>query len=144
MALLILPIIVIASRESISRIPLYVKQGAYALGATKWQVIRDYTVPLSLPGIMTGIILAVSRALGETAPLITIGALTYVAFLPDSLMAPFSVLPIQIFNWVSRPQAGFHVNAAAGIVILLSLTIALNGLALIVRDIFQRRVKKYT
>jgi phosphate transport system permease protein len=139
MSLLILPIIIISARESIRRVPSSIKQGALALGATEWQVIRDHILPISFPGILTGVILAISRAIGETAPLITIGALTYVAFLPDSLKSPFTALPIQIFNWVSRPQKGFHENAAAGILVLLVVTLMLNALALYLRDHFQKK-----
>lgn len=139
MSLLILPIIIISARESIRRVPGSIKQGALALGATEWQVIRDHLLPISFPGILTGVILAISRAIGETAPLITIGALTYVAFLPDSISSPFTALPIQIFNWVSRPQQGFHENAAAGILVLLFVTLMFNALALYLRDYFQRK-----
>jgi len=139
MALLILPIIIIAGRESIRRVPSTIKQGALALGATKWQVIKDHILPMSFPGILTGVILAVSRAIGETAPLIMIGALTFVAFLPEGLKSPFTALPIQIFNWVSRPQKGFHENAAAGILVLMAVTVLLNALALYLRDYLQKK-----
>src|SRR5690606_20918693 len=101
----------------------------YALGATKWEVVRDHVLPSALPGIMTGCILAFSRAIGETAPLIALGALTYVAFLPDGLFSPFTALPIQIFNWVSRPQAEFHVSAAAAICVLLAILLTMNFIA---------------
>jgi phosphate transport system permease protein len=139
MALLVLPIIIIASRESMRRVPQTIREAALALGATKWQTIRDHILPMSFPGILTGIILAISRAIGETAPLITIGALTYVAFLPDGLGSPFTALPIQIFNWISRPQKGFHDNAAAGILVLLLVTLLLNALALYFRDHLQKK-----
>ncbi|MDO8303951.1 MAG: phosphate ABC transporter permease PstA, partial [Sedimentisphaerales bacterium] len=139
MALLILPVIIIAARESIRRVPYTIREASYALGATKWQTIRDNVLPIAFPGVLTGVILGVSRAIGETAPLITLGALTYVAFLPDGLKSPFTALPIQIFNWVSRPQKGFHVNAAAAIVVLLVVTLMLNALALYLRDYLQKR-----
>ncbi|MCS6862744.1 MAG: phosphate ABC transporter permease PstA, partial [Abditibacteriales bacterium] len=108
MALLILPVIIIAAREALRTVPMSIREASLALGATRWQTIRRQVLPLALPGILTGVILALSRAIGETAPLITIGALTYIAFLPDSLMSPFTVLPIQAFNWISRPQTEFH------------------------------------
>jgi phosphate transport system permease protein len=121
------------------RVPQTIREAALALGATKWQAVRDHILPMSFPGILTGIILAISRAIGETAPLITIGALTYVAFLPDGLRSPFTALPIQIFNWISRPQKGFHDNAAAAILVLLLVTLLLNALALYFRDHLQKK-----
>lgn len=133
LALLVMPIIVISSREAIRTVPNSIREASLALGATKWQTVFYQVVPAAMPGILTGTILALSRALGETAPLITIGALTFIAFLPDSVLDPFTVLPIQIFNWVSRPQHEFAVNAAAGIVILLSLVLSLNLLAIYLR-----------
>jgi phosphate transport system permease protein len=139
MSLLVLPVIIIASRESMRRVPQTIREAALALGATKWQAVRDHILPMSFPGILTGIILAISRAIGETAPLITIGALTYVAFLPDGLRSPFTALPIQIFNWISRPQKGFHDNAAAAILVLLLVTLLLNALALYFRDHLQKK-----
>ena len=139
LALLVLPTIIIASREAIRTVPNSIKEAAYALGATKWQATKDHVLPLAFPGILTGVILAISRAIGETAPLIMLGALTYVAFLPTGIFSPFSVLPIQIFNWVSRPQKGFIDCAAAGIVMLLFLTLTLNALAIILRNYFQRK-----
>jgi len=139
LALLVLPIVIIASREAIRAVPSTIREAAYALGATQWETTRDHVLPLAFPGILTGIILAVSRAIGETAPLITIGALTYVAFVPDGLLSPFTALPIQIFNWVSRPQAGFHINAAAGIVVLLAVTLLLNALAIFLRNRYQKQ-----
>lgn len=138
LALLVLPVIIIAARESIRRVPQTIREASFALGATKWQTIRDHVLPMAFPGTLTGIILAISRALGETAPLITMGALTYVAFLPDGLMSPFTALPIQIFNWISRPQKGFHENAAAGIIVLLLVTLLLNAFALFLRDRLQK------
>lgn len=145
MALLILPIIIIATREALKAVPDSLRQAGLALGASRWQVIRDHILPLALPGSLTGTILALSRAIGETAPLITIGALTYIAFLPpledpvETLRTPFTVLPIQIFNWVSRPQKGFHENAAAGIVVLLIVLLAMNALAIFLRNRYQKR-----
>ena len=140
MSLLILPVIIIAAREAIRRVPNSVREAAFALGATKWEVIRDQVIPTALPGIMTGCILAFSRAIGETAPLITMGALTYVAFLPDSLFSPFTALPIQAFNWISRPQAAFHENAAAAICILLAVLLLLNIVAVFIRNKFEKKL----
>jgi phosphate transport system permease protein len=134
LALLVLPTIVLVTREALRAVPGSLREAAYALGATKWQAIQTVTLPLALPGIFTGMILAVSRAMGETAPLITIGALTYVPFVPDGVWSPFTVLPIQIFNWVSRPQADFATNAAAAIVVLLAVLLSLNALAIWLRD----------
>ena len=139
LALLVLPIVIIASREAIRAVPGTIREAAYALGASRWQTTKDHVLPLAFPGILTGIILAISRAIGETAPLIMIGALTYVAFVPDTLRSPFTVLPIQIFNWVSRPQPGFHINAAAGIVVLLVITLLLNALAIFLRNRYQKQ-----
>lgn len=140
MALLIQPMIIIASREAIKAIPSSIWEASYALGATRWQTIRHQIMPLAIPGIMTGAVLSFSRAIGETAPLITMGALTYIAFLPDSIFSPFTVLPIQIFNWISRPQKGFLINAAAAIIILLVILILLNSLAIWLRNRFQKRL----
>lgn len=141
LSLLILPIIIIATRESLRAVPNSLRQAGFALGATRWQVIREQVFPLALPGILTGTILALSRAIGETAPLITIGALTYIAFLPDlslkGLQSPFTALPIQIFNWVSRPQAEFQTNAAAGIIVLMVMLLLMNTTAIILRNKFQ-------
>lgn len=139
LSLLILPVIIIASREALRAVPFSIREASYAVGATRWQTIQHQVLPLALPGILTGTILALSRAIGETAPLIMIGALTYVAFLPDNLFSPFTVLPIQIFNWVSRPQPGFHINAAAAICVLLPLLLLMNGLAIWLRNKYQRR-----
>ena len=139
LSLLVLPIVIIASKESIRAVPRTIREAAFALGASRWRVTCDHVLPRAFPGILTGVILSISRAVGETAPLIMIGALTYVAFLPDSLLSPFSVLPIQIFNWVSRPQQGFHTNAAAGIVVLLCVTLLLNLAAVFLRDRFQKK-----
>ena len=139
LALLVLPVIIISTREALRAVPKSLREGSYALGATRWQTIWHQVLPAAFPGILTGLILALSRAIGETAPLITIGALTYVPFLPADLFSPFTVLPIQIFNWVSRPQAAFAENAAAGIVVLLLLLLAMNAVAIVLRDRFQRR-----
>ncbi len=132
--------VIMVSREALRTVPRAYREASLALGATQLQTIYRVVVPTCLPGIFTGIILSLARAIGETAPLITIGALTYVAFLPDSLKSGFTALPIQIFNWVSRPQAGFHVNAAAGIVVLLGLMLLLNGIAIWLRLKLQKRV----
>lgn len=141
MALLVMPLIIISSREALRTVPNSIREASCALGATRWQTIWYQVLPMAFPGILTGSILAFSRAIGEAAPLITIGALTYVAFLPDGLLSPFTALPIQIFNWVSRPQAGFHVNAAAAIIVLLVVLLFLNATAVYLRHRFQRRVQ---
>ncbi len=133
MSLLILPVIIIAAKEAIRAIPNSLRQAAFALGATRWQVVRAHVLPAALPGILTGIILALSRAIGETAPLIMIGALTYVAFLPESPMDEFTALPIQIFNWTARPQETFHELAAGGIIVLLGVLLLMNALAVYIR-----------
>jgi phosphate transport system permease protein len=140
LALLVLPVVILSTREALRAVPMSLREGSYALGATKWQTIRHQVVPVAFPGILTGLILALSRAIGETAPLITIGALTYVPFAPDSVWSPFTVLPIQIFNWVSRPQAEFKANAAAGIIVLLALLLTMNAAAIWLRDRFQKRL----
>ncbi len=139
MALLILPIIIMATREALRTVPGALREGARALGATPWQVVRQVVLPLALPGIMTGSILAVSRAIGEAAPLIVVGALTYIAFLPDGVSSPFTALPIQIFNWVSRPQQSFLTNAAAGIVVLMGTLLLINSFAILLRNKMQKR-----
>ncbi len=139
LALLLLPMVIMASREALRTVPQSLREASYALGADKWRTLRGVVLPMCLPGVLTGVILSLARAIGETAPLITIGALTYVAFLPDSIHSGFTALPIQIFNWVSRPQAGFHVNAAAGIIVLVGLMLLLNGFAIWLRARLQRR-----
>lgn len=139
LALMSMPIIITASREAIRAVPNSIREGALALGATKWQTVRDHILPLALPGILTGTILALSRAIGEAAPLITIGALTFVPFLPKSPLEPFTVLPIQAYNWISRPQPEFHQNAAAALVILLVILLIMNSLAIYLRNRFQQR-----
>lgn len=139
LALLALPVVILSTREALRTVPSSIREGSYALGATKWQTIWHQVLPMALPGVLTGLILALSRSIGETAPLITIGALTYIPFAPDSVWSKFTVLPIQIFNWVSRPQAEFKVNAAAGILVLLALLLSMNAVAIIVRDRYQRQ-----
>jgi phosphate transport system permease protein len=154
LALLILPIVIVATRESIRAVPGSMREAAYALGATKWQTTSDHVLPYSMGGILTGVIIALSRAIGETAPLITIGALTFIAFLPDPpikgefpfisfdwLWSPFSVMPIQMFNWVSRPQHEFHLNAAGTGLVLMVMTLLMNGIAIYFRYRFRRRIK---
>lgn len=140
LALLVLPIVIMSSREALRTVPHSLREACFALGATRWQAIRRVVLPMAMPGILTGAILSLSRAIGETAPLIVVGALTYVTFLPDGINAPFTALPIQIFNWVSRPQAEFLVNAAAGIVVLLATMLALNTIAILLRNRLQKRV----
>ena len=139
LALLALPVVILSTREALRTVPNSIREGSYALGATKWQTIWNQVLPMALPGVLTGLILALSRAIGETAPLITIGALTYIPFAPDTVWSKFTVLPIQVFNWVSRPQAEFKENAAAGILVLLALLLTMNAIAIIVRDRQQRR-----
>jgi len=154
LALLILPVVIVATREAIRSIPAAIREGAYAVGATKWQTTRDHVVPYSLPGIMTGVIIGMARAIGETAPIITIGALTFIAFLPpapvssqfpflniDWLWSPFTVMPIQMFNWTSRPEAAFHHNAAAAGLVLLFMTLSMNALAIYIRYRLRKRIK---
>ncbi|MER3500431.1 MAG: phosphate ABC transporter permease PtsA [Candidatus Fervidibacterota bacterium] len=139
LALMSLPVIIVASREALRAVPNSIREAALALGATKWQTVRDHVLPLALPGIMTGTILALSRAIGEAAPLVTIGALTFVAFLPKSPFDPFTVLPIQAYNWISRPQPEFHHNAAAALIVLLVLLLLMNSLAIYLRNRYQQR-----
>ena len=140
LALLILPIIIVATRESLRAVPDSIRQAGFALGATRTQVVWEQVLPIAFPGILTGTILALSRAIGETAPLITIGALTFISFLPENLQSPFTVLPIQIFNWVSRPQKGFHDNAAAGIIVLMIVLLAMNATAVLLRNKLQKKL----
>lgn len=154
LAFLILPIVIVATREALRTIPEGIREAAYALGSTKWQVVRHHLLPYSVGGTMTGIIIALSRAIGETAPLITIGALTFIAFLPPSpvssqppflsfewLWSPFAVLPIQMFNWVSRPDQDFVVNAAGAGLILIVVTLSLNAVAILIRYRVRKRIK---
>ena len=154
LALLILPVVIVSTREAIRSIPGYVREGAYACGATQWQTVRDHILPYSLPGILTGVIIGLARAIGETAPIITIGALTFIAFLPpapvqetfpfvnmDWLTAPFTVMPIQMFNWTSRPEAAFQHNAAAAGFILVLMTLSMNALAIYIRYRLRKNIK---
>ncbi|MFA4914377.1 MAG: phosphate ABC transporter permease PstA [Burkholderiaceae bacterium] len=154
LALLILPIIIVATRESLRAIPQDIREAAFGLGADQWQTVSIFLLPAARPGILTGAIVGMSRAIGETAPIITIGALTFIAFLPPSpiqasapfisfewLSSPFTVMPIQMFNWVSRPQAGFHVNAAAAGLVLLGMTLLMNGFAIWLRYRLRRRLQ---
>ncbi|MGB5666009.1 MAG: phosphate ABC transporter permease PstA [Maribacter sp.] len=141
LSLLILPIVIVATREAIKAVPSSIKDASFALGASKWQTIWHQILPASGGGILTGVILALSRAVGETAPLIVVGALAYVPFAPENPMDEFSVLPIQIFNWISRPQHGFIENAAAAIIILLLITFIMNGIAVYFRNKWQKKWK---
>lgn len=141
MTVLVLPVIIVASQEAIKAVPNSLRHASYALGGTVTQTVFRVVLPVAMPGILTGTILAVSRAIGETAPLITIGALTYVAFLPTSPFSEFTVLPIQIFNWVSRPQTEFHDIAASGIIVLLGVLLFLNATAIILRNKFRKTVQ---
>jgi phosphate transport system permease protein len=154
LGLLILPVVIVATREAIRTVPSVIREAAYALGATKWQCVSHHVLPYSTAGILTGVIIGMARAIGETAPLITIGALTFIAFLPpvpftgeppaglfDWLLAPFTVLPIQMFNWVSRPQAAFLENAAATGVVIIVMTLAMNAVAIVIRYRYRKRIK---
>ena len=154
LALLILPVVIVATREAIRSIPQGIREGAYALGATQWQVCKDHIIPYSMPGILTGVIIGMARAIGETAPIITIGALTFIAFLPpapvqaeppfvsfDWVMSPFTVMPIQMFNWTSRPEAAFHQNAAAAGFVLVLMTLGMNAIAIWLRYRLRKRIK---
>ncbi|GEK58046.1 phosphate ABC transporter, permease protein PstA [Marinococcus halophilus] len=139
LSLLVLPIIVVASREAISAVPTDVKHASYAMGATKWQTIFRIVVPTALPGVLTGTILALSRAIGETAPILVLGALTYVASTPSNLFSNFTAMPVQIYNWTGRPQQEFQDIAAAGIIILLLMLLVMNSIAVFIRSKFQKR-----
>jgi phosphate transport system permease protein len=141
LSLLILPILIVATREAIKAVPKSLREAAYGLGATKWQTISTQVLPAASGGILTGTILSLSRAIGETAPLIVVGALAYVPFVATSPMDQFTVLPMQIFNWTSRPQAEFLTNAAAAIIILLIITFIMNGLAVYFRNKWQKNLK---
>jgi phosphate transport system permease protein len=154
LALLILPVVIVATRESIRAIPQMIREGSYACGATTFQTVKDHILPYSSAGILTGVIIGMARAIGETAPIITIGALTFIAFLPsapftgdppaglfDWLFAPFTVMPIQMFNWTSRPEAAFQANAAAAGFVLVLMTLAMNGLAIWLRYRLRRNIK---
>ena len=139
LSLLVLPVVIIASREAIRAVPDSIRQGSMALGATQWQTIRRQVLPASIPGIATGSILALSRAIGEAAPLVLLGALTFITFNPEGLDSAFTALPIQIFNWISRPQDEFKVLAAAAIVVLLGILLAMNATAIWLRNRYQQR-----
>ncbi len=139
LSLLILPVIIIATREAIRAVPSEIRDGSLALGATKWQTTWRQVLPASVPGIATGSILALSRALGEAAPLLLLGALVFVSFDPNGLLSGFTTLPIQIFNWTGRPQEGFHELAAAASILLLGLLLLMNGLAIFIRNRYQKR-----
>jgi len=153
LALLILPIVIVATRESLRAVPKAIREAAYGLGATRWEVTKDHVLPYSTGGILTGLILGLSRAIGETAPIITIGALSFIAFLPPSpvtgefpflnfewLMSEFTAMPIQMFNWVSRPDQAFQANAAAAGAILLGMTLAMNAVAIWIRYRFRKKI----
>lgn len=142
LSLLIMPIIIVSTREAIKAVPDSLRQAAYGLGATKWQTIRRVVLPASFGGIMTGIILSTSRAIGETAPLIVVGALAYVPFIPEGPLDQYTSLPIQIFNWTSRPQQGFVISAAAGIIVLLLFTFILNGIAIYLRNKWYKKTSQ--
>ncbi|MBJ2121443.1 phosphate ABC transporter permease PstA [Arthrobacter sp. MSA 4-2] len=139
LSLLILPVIIISTREAIRSVPLEIRQGSMALGASKWQTVWRQVLPASVPGIATGSILALSRALGEAAPLLVLGALVFVSFDPNGILSGFTTMPIQIFNWTGRPQAGFQELAAAASILLLGLLVLMNGLAIYIRNRFQTR-----
>jgi phosphate transport system permease protein len=139
LSLLILPVIIIATREALRTIPGAVREGGYALGATRWEVIRSHLLPMAIPGALTGTILALSRAIGETAPLIVVGAATFITFAPEGPLSGYSALPIQIFYWVSQPQPGFQAAAAAGIVVLMAVLLLTNAVAIWLRNKYQRR-----
>lgn len=141
MALLILPVIIIASQEAIRAVPPSLRQAAFALGATRWQVARDHVIPAAMPGILTGIILSISRAMGETAPLLVVGAAAYVTFNPTGLMSKYTALPMQIYEWARRPQQDFQDLAAAAIIVLLMLLLMLNATAIYLRQRFAKNVK---
>lgn len=140
LALLILPIVIISSKEAIRAVPPSIREAGLGIGATKWQTLQHLVLPIAFPGILTGMILALSRAIGETAPLIMIGALTFIAFTPNTPLDEFTVLPIQIFNWAARPQAGFHELAAAGIIVLLVALLSMNALAIILRNKLRKQI----
>jgi len=154
LALLILPIVIVATREAVRSVPSALRESAYGVGCNRWQVVWRYVLPSAQPGILTGAIVGLSRAIGETAPIITIGALTFIAFLPPSpfqtsppyvnfdwLESPFTVMPIQMFNWISRPQEAFHINAAATGVLLLAMTLVMNGFAIFLRYHLRKRLQ---
>ncbi|MBE9079511.1 phosphate ABC transporter permease PstA [Romeria aff. gracilis LEGE 07310] len=138
LTLLILPVVIVATREALRAVSNSIRLAGLALGATQWQVVWNHVLPIAFPGILTGVILALSRAIGETAPLIAIGALTFIPFLPEGLQSPFTVLPIQIYNWIGRPQDEFHAIAASGIIVLMAVLLLMNTLAIYLRNRFQK------
>ncbi len=140
LSLLILPVIIIATREALRAIPDTVREGGFALGATRWEVIRSHLLPMAIPGALTGTILALARAIGEAAPLIVVGAATFITFAPSGPLSAYSALPIQIYTWISQPQPAFQVNAAAAIVVLMVVLLITNSLAIWLRNKYQRRV----
>jgi phosphate transport system permease protein len=140
LSLLVLPIVIVATREAIKSVPQTLREASLAMGASKWQTIKNVIIPSAYGGILTGMILSVSRTIGETAPLIVIGTLIYVPFLPENIMDQYTVLPIQIYNWISRPQQSYMGLAAAGIIILLGITFVLNGLAIILRNRWYKKM----
>lgn len=137
LALLILPVIIVSTREALRAVPDSLRMAGMALGSTRWQTVWEHVLPQAFPGVLTGTILGLSRAIGETAPLIVIGAQTFVAFVPDGLQSSFSALPIQIFNWISRPQADFHTIAATAIIVLMVVLLLMNATAIYLRNKFQ-------
>ncbi|WP_195571839.1 phosphate ABC transporter permease PstA [Paenibacillus sp. 1001270B_150601_E10] len=140
MTLLVLPVIIVSAQEAIRAVPRARRDASFALGATKWQTVYRSVLPSSISGILTGVILALSRAIGETAPLVMIGALTFVAFLPSSIMDQFTVMPIQIFNWLSRPQVSFHELAASGIIVMMVMLVLMNISAIILRNKYSKQI----
>lgn len=141
LTLLILPVVIIASIEAMKAVPDSQREGAFALGATRWQMVRRAVLPAAAPGIMTGIILAMARAIGETAPLVLVGAFTFVTFLPDPFQGGYTALPIQVYQWAQRPQADFQSISAAAIIVVLALMLVLNGLALVIRARLSRNIQ---
>jgi phosphate transport system permease protein len=139
LSLLVMPVIIMAAQEAIRAVPPTIREAAYGLGATRWQVVRHQVLPMAMPGVLTGTILALSRAVGETAPLIMVGAVGFLAFTPQGLTDQFTVLPLQIYNWISRPQDEFRELAAAGIIVLLALLLTMNAVAIILRNRYQVR-----
>jgi len=139
LSLLVLPVVIIASREALAAVPSSIRHAAYALGATKWQTVRAHVLPAALPGIITGVILSLSRAVGETAPLIMLGGLTFCTAVPDGLRSDFTAMPIQVYNWLDEPQPEFHHLAAAGIIVMLAVLLSMNALAIGIRAWKQRK-----
>lgn len=141
MALLVLPVVVISSREAIRAVPPSLREAAYGVGATKWQTVKDHVLPAAFPGILTGVILSMSRAIGETAPLLVVGGASQVLFRPESLTDPFMVMPLQIFNWTGRPQEEFEQLAAAAIIVLMIVLLLMNSVAIFLRQRFSKRAR---